>query len=82
MSEKQKTFDDLIRILESIHPGIDYRVKTDIWESAILDSMELVQLIARLEEEFDFAFDEETLVPETFDSAVTIWAVVQGRQKI
>lgn len=76
MPNVKKEYDELLRILKSLHPDIDFSVEQDLWENGVFDSLELVQLIAMIEETFVFCFDEETLVPETFFSAETIWKVI------
>lgn len=72
-----KNYEDLLKLLNSIRPNIDFSTEKDLWENAIFDSFELMQLIVMIEEMFDFHFNEDTLVPETFFSAKTIWNVIK-----
>lgn len=76
MLNSDKSFKDLIAILEKVHSGIDYYTQEDLWEKAIFDSLELMSLISLIEKDIGFTFSEAELVPDTFYSAKTIWEVI------
>jgi acyl carrier protein len=49
-------------------------------QSGIIDSMGILDLVGHLETTFDISVDDDDLVPENFDSIVTIAAFVEKKQ--
>lgn len=50
-----------------------------LFESEVLDSLSMVELVASLEGEFGIAFTEDELTPEHFDSAKAIAALIRTK---
>lgn len=69
--------DKLIEILNNIKPGVDFRTNTALIEDGILDSLAIVSLVAAVAEEFDVQIRAIDLVPENFNSAESIYALIQ-----
>lgn len=69
--------DELIRILESIHPDVDYRTNDKLIENKVLDSFDIITLISEISEEFDVAIPAEEIIPENFNSAEKLYALIQ-----
>ena len=69
--------EQVIKILEEIKPGVDYREETDLIGNKILDSLKIVQLVGELNDEFDIEITPTYIVPENFKSAETIYAMVK-----
>ena len=68
--------EQLIKILEEIKPGVDYKTETDLIGNKILDSLKIVQLVGELNDEFDIEITPINIVPENFKNAETIYAMV------
>ena len=68
--------EDVIKILEQIKPGVDFRTEENLIEEEILDSFDIVTLVAKLNEEFDIEITPADLVPENFNSAKKIYELV------
>ena len=68
--------NDIIKILEQIKPGVDFNTEENLIEEEILDSFDIVTLVARLNEEFDIEITPADLVPENFNSAQKIYELV------
>lgn len=64
-------------LLEQIIPNTDYRTATDLVDSKALTSLNIVKLVAALNDEFDIEITPLHLMPENFNSAASIWALVQ-----
>jgi len=64
------------RAAESRLPDIEVRADTPIIENGLLDSIEILNLVGFLEEEFEIALPVEEFVPENFASANAIAALV------
>ena len=45
--------DTILEILETIKPGADFASSTDFIEEHLLESMEILQLVSELNDEFD-----------------------------
>ena len=73
--------DKLIEILEDINPGVDYQNTIDLIDGHYLDSMSVISLIAELEEEFDISIPGVEVIPDNFNSAEKIMAMITRLQE-
>ena len=73
--------NQLIAILESLKPGVDYRTATDLVATRILDSLTIIALVAELEDAFDIEIPAVEITVANFDSAEDIWALVVRLQE-
>jgi len=69
--------EQLIEILEELHPDVDFETAADLIDGKILDSFDIVTLVAEIDSEFDVAIPAEELVPENFNSAKALWALIE-----
>ena len=69
--------DTILEILETIKPGADFAASTDFIEEHLLESMEILQLVSELNDEFDIEITPIDIVPENFKSAEAIYAMVK-----
>lgn len=63
-------------ILSSIRPEFDFNEAQDFIEAGMLDSFDIVSLIANLEITFGIRIDGEDVVPENFVSVGNIIALL------
>ena len=68
--------EKLLLILKNMHPEVDFDAATDLIGEGILDSLDIVTLITEINSTFDVAIPAEEVVPENFDSAASIWALI------
>ncbi len=68
--------ESVIEILEQIKPGVDFNTEENLIEEEILDSFDIVTLVAKLNDEFDIEITPADLVPENFNSAEKIYKLV------
>ena len=68
--------EEIIKILEEIKPGVDFNTENNLIEEEILDSFDIVTLVAKLNDEFDIEISPADLVPENFNSAQAIYSLV------
>lgn len=71
----------LIEILEEIQPEVDYRTCTRLIDGHYLDSLSIIALVAELEEAFDVTIPTVEIVPENFNSAENLWAMIVRLQE-
>jgi len=67
----------LLNILAELHPDVDFETEEHLIDDKILDSFDIVTLVAEIDSEFDVAIPAEELVPENFNSAKALWALVE-----
>ena len=69
--------EELYEILEDIIPGEDYKNSTALVDHDILTSFELVRLVTEIDSTFDISIPSSEIVPDNFNSAETIWALIE-----
>ena len=69
--------DQLIEILNSLHPDVDFATATDLVDEGVLDSLDIVTLVTEIDAAFDVTIPAEEIVPENFASAEAIWALIE-----
>lgn len=72
--------DELLEILKEAKPEVDFSSEKSLIDNGVLDSFDVVQLVMKLNEEFDIEIGAEEITPENFNSADSIWAMVQRLQ--
>ncbi len=72
--------EKLIEILEEIQPDADYENCTTLIDDEILSSMDVMSIVAELEDEYDIRILPVEIVPANFNSAEAIWKMVQRLQ--
>lgn len=68
--------EDVIEILKTFHPEVDYETETGLIDKRIFDSFDVVSLVGELMDEFDIEIGADAMVPENFNSAAAIYALV------
>ena len=71
--------EKLIEILEDIQPDAA-RTCTTLIDDGILDSFAILSIVGELEDEFDVSVTPADIIPENFNSAQALWAMVQRLQ--
>lgn len=69
--------EDLLEILRDLHPEIDFEVEEHLIDDKILDSFDIVSLIAEINDVFDIAITAKDIIPENFNSAKALYALIQ-----
>jgi len=69
--------EQLLNILSELHPDVDFTTADRLIDDKILDSFDIVTLVAEIDGEFDVAIPAEELIPENFNSAKALYALVE-----
>ena len=69
--------EELLNILSELHPEVDFETCTTLIDDKILDSFDIVTIVAEIDSEFDVAIPAEELLPENFNSAKALYALVE-----
>jgi D-alanine--poly(phosphoribitol) ligase subunit 2 len=69
--------EDLLEILEELHDDVDYETCTTLIDDKILDSFDIVTIVAEVNNVFDVQIPAEELQPENFNSAQALYALIE-----
>jgi acyl carrier protein len=69
--------DKIIEILESVRSGVDYTQEDQLVSGKVLDSIDITELVALLEEEYDIQIGMAYMTNENFDSASALLRMVE-----
>ena len=69
--------DKLLAILQELHPDVDYDSCESLINDKILDSFDIITIITEINTEFDVAIPASEIIPENFNSAKALWALVE-----
>ena len=72
--------DKLMKILWEINPDIDFKTEDALIDGGVLDSFDIVTLVAEIDDAFGIEIPAEALIPENFNSAKAIFALIQQLQ--
>lgn len=68
--------NELLEILNDLHPDVDFESEENLIEDGILDSLDIVSLISQIDDVFDVVIPPEEIVPENFNSAQALYALI------
>ena len=69
--------EQIIEILEDIQPEADYETCQTLIDDHILTSLDVLSLVAELEDEFDVTIPTVEIIPSNFNSVDAIAAMVE-----
>mgnify|MGYP003293230365 CR=1 FL=1 len=69
--------NEILEVLKSVKENVDYMNCDNLIDGKVLDSVELIDLVAKLEEVFDIEIDPEEIAPENFNSAKSLWGMIE-----
>ena len=69
--------EKLLEILRDVRPDVDFTAEDDLIEGGILDSMDIVNLITGISEEFDVVITARDILPENFNSAAKMFELIK-----
>lgn len=69
--------EELLHILNDLHPDVDFQKEEHLIDDGILDSFDIVSLIAEISEEYDVTISAEHIVPSNFNSAKALYALIE-----
>jgi len=71
-----RAHETIINLLEGINDSIDYETCTLLIDDGILSSLDVIQIIGELDDEFDITIPAAEIVPNNFNSLDAIVALV------
>lgn len=70
--------EQLLEILDDLRPDIDFESETELVTNGVLDSFDIVSLVAQLNDEFDITIGVDDLEPENFDTVDAMLALIES----
>lgn len=69
--------EELISILEGCRPDVDFASAERLIDDGILESLDIVMIVGELSDHYGVEIGVDDLVPENFNSAEDIYALVR-----
>lgn len=70
--------ETLLSILGDLHPELDFENEDALVTDGVLDSFDIVSLVAQINSEFDITVGIDELEPENFDSVDAMEKLVES----
>ncbi len=71
------SLDQILEILKSVRPNVDFEHCEDLIGNGTLDSMDMVMIMTQIMQKFDLSIPPEEMVPENFNSAKAMYRLIQ-----
>ena len=69
--------ETLLRILEDLHPDVDFETNEALVDEGVLDSLDIVTIISEIGAELDITIPPEEIIPENFNSVSALTALLE-----
>ena len=73
--------EELMEILKGVKPDVDFDTEDKLIDNDILDSFDIISIVSEVNEEFDVDINVNDLLPENFNSAEAIFALITRLQE-
>ncbi len=70
--------DKILEILQEQRPDVDFETEDSLVSGGILESFDIVSIVAELDDEFDIEISPKELVAANFDSLDALVEMVEG----
>ena len=74
--------DKLIEILEEIQPDVDYLECDTLIDDGLLDSFAILSIVGEIEDEFGVSVTPAEIIPENFNSAESLWNMIERLKEV
>ena len=72
--------ETLMEILEELRPDVDFANEKSLVTGGVLDSFDIITLVSQLNDEFDITIKPANLLPENFNAAEAMLAMIEKLQ--
>ena len=69
--------NDLLEILRDLHPDVDFETEEHLMDDGILDSFDIVTLVAEIADTMEVEIPAGEITPENFNSAGAILELIE-----
>ncbi|QMV40603.1 acyl carrier protein [Cohnella cholangitidis] len=81
MDSIELKISEIVREMLKVHGNVNLTADQNLFDIG-LDSLNAIQLIVRLEEEFDIIIDDDELIFDNFDSIEKIMEIMKNKQAV
>ncbi|MBQ8249889.1 MAG: acyl carrier protein [Clostridia bacterium] len=61
--------DELIALLKKVKPNVDFENEDGLVDRGILDSLDVISIIAEISDKYGIAIPNDEIIPDNFNSA-------------
>ncbi len=72
--------EDLLKIMSTIRPDVDFTSATKLIDDDILDSFDIISMVSEINDAFGIEINVNDLLPENFNSAEALYSLIQKLQ--
>ena len=72
--------EELMEILTELRPDVDFENETALITDGILDSFDIISIIAEINDAFDIEISADDISPENFNSAKALYSLISRYQ--
>lgn len=76
-----ETYETILGILQDLHEDIDFDTCDTLIDDKILDSFDIITVITEINTEFGIAIPADKIIPENFNSAKALAALVDALEE-
>ena len=69
--------NEILEILQEVRPEQEFENSINFLVDGLLESMDIIELVSKLEEKYKIEFDVMDLVPENFENIEAIQSLVR-----
>ncbi len=69
--------EELLELLEEIKPDVDFNTEEGLIDNAILDSLDIMSIVAEITDKFDIVISPADIIPTNFNSAKAMWEMIE-----
>ena len=73
--------DRLLELLEEIRPDLDFEACQDLIDGHHLNSLDIISIVAEVEDAFDVTIPTVEVIPHNFNSAQNLWDLIVRLQE-
>ena len=69
--------EELLQQLKQIKKGVDFENEEELFDGGFLDSFDVIRIISMIKKEYEIVVPPSHIVPENFNSAKAILAMIE-----
>ena len=74
--------EKLLQLLSEIRPDIDFETTTDLIDGGALDSLNIMEIVVEICDEFDVELSPADIIPANFNSAKAMYAMIEKLKRL
>lgn len=75
---EDENMEKIYELLNKVRPNTDFRKSDNYIDDGLLDSLEIIELIDVISEEYGIEIKPEDIFPDNFSTVDGIWGMIQN----